>query len=327
MSRLSCLFLAATCLLAGPVAESSPWGDGGGETPSHSAPPKWELENGAFTAELNGFNIHYEVHGQGPVMMTVPNSWGLTHQGLRSLYRALEEHLTMVYFDPRGMGRSDPIREDADMSAAAVRADFDALRRHLGLEKVHAIGWSNGAMNLIILAGEYSDTLESAIFLHGAASFSAEDNEEFAASYPELVAHYQTFGQEMQAAADMPIEEQDARTKKFNLELSFPFLFADREVGREKLQEIYRDADFSWRHNVHQQTEWPTFDERERLATIPVRSLVIAGRHDMIRPDQVEAIHTGLPDSQFLVFENSAHFAPIEEPEAFIAAVREFLGL
>ena len=44
------------------------------------------LENGSFTAELNGFNIHYEVHGSGPVVMVVPNSWGFDVAGLRGVY-------------------------------------------------------------------------------------------------------------------------------------------------------------------------------------------------------------------------------------------------
>jgi pimeloyl-ACP methyl ester carboxylesterase len=42
--------------------------------------------------------------------MTVPNSWGLTLEGLRAMYRPLEGHLTIVYFDPRGMGGSTPAR-------------------------------------------------------------------------------------------------------------------------------------------------------------------------------------------------------------------------
>ena len=88
------------------------------------------LENGSFTAPLNGFNIHYEVHGQGPVVMTVPNSWGLSLGGLRALYRPLEEHLTLVYFDSRGMGGSGPVAEETDMGLGAVREDFDALRQH-----------------------------------------------------------------------------------------------------------------------------------------------------------------------------------------------------
>jgi hypothetical protein len=64
------------------------------------------LDNGSFSAELGGCAIHYEVHGQGPVVMAVPNSWGLSLDGLRGLYRRLEDDLTMVYFDPRGMGGS-----------------------------------------------------------------------------------------------------------------------------------------------------------------------------------------------------------------------------
>jgi len=126
------------------------------DPPQAEDPAPQGLENGSFTAQLNGFDIHYEVHGQGPVLMVLSQSWGLSLEGLRALYTPLEEQLTMVYFDPRGMGESAEIREESDMGMAAVRADFQALREHLGLESVNAIGWSNGAMNLIMLAGRPS---------------------------------------------------------------------------------------------------------------------------------------------------------------------------
>jgi hypothetical protein len=93
------------------------------------------LENGSFTADLNGYNIHYEVHGQGPVLMTVPNSWGFSLEGLRALYRPLEAHLTMVYFDPRGMGESDPIQFEEDMGLGAVRADFDTRSANISVSR------------------------------------------------------------------------------------------------------------------------------------------------------------------------------------------------
>ena len=143
------VFLTAGCAAEAPLENAEP-----------PTPPG--LENGSFTAELNGFQIHYEVHGSGPVLMTVPNSWGLSLAGLRALYRPLEDHLTMVYFDPRGMGGSGPVVEESDMGLEAVRQDFDALRRHLGLDKVNAIGWSNGALNLIFLAEERPEILEAA---------------------------------------------------------------------------------------------------------------------------------------------------------------------
>ncbi len=285
-----------------------------------------ELENGSFTANLNGFDIHYEVHGKGPVLMTVPNSWGLTLEGLRALYRPLEQHLTMVYFDPRGMGSSGPIREESDMGMTAVRTDFNALRKHLGLERVAAIGWSNGAMNLTLLASENPDTLSSAIFLHGTAHLSKEDKEVIAEGYPELVARFGEFHQIFEDT-NRSDEEKTRRVKKFYKEVWFPFLFADRESASEKLTAMYKNAGFSWSHARHQETETADFDSRDKLPKIKTRSLVIAGRHDMLPVQTIEEIARLIPDSQFHVFENSGHFAPVEEPEAFVAKVLEFLEI
>jgi len=283
------------------------------------------LENGSFTAKLNGFDIHYEVHGTGPVLMTVPNSWGLSHEGLRAIYRPLEEHVTMVYFDPRGMGESGPIVDETDMGMAAVRADFDALRRHLGLDRVHAIGWSNGAGNLIFLSEEYPDTLSSAIYLHGMASFTEEDMVEIAARYPEVMETYAKLQAEM-ADESVSDEAKTARLRKAWLEEIFPAACADPEGAPAMLTATFADAEFSWPHADYANREMPVFDARDRLPAIQVRSLVLAGAHDNMPPDKVRELHDGLPDSEFVVFEGSGHFAPVEEPEAFKTAVFAFLG-
>jgi proline iminopeptidase len=315
MRKLCCFVL----LLVVPLAGCSPPTDQPGEAETG-------LENGSFSAELNGFNIHYEVHGQGPVVMTVPNSWGLSLEGLRALYRPLEERLTMVYFDPRGMGGSDPVREEADMGMAAVRADFDALRRHLGQQQVGALGWSNGAMNLILLAAEYPDTLSTAIFLHGQASFNEEDMARFAQEFPETMERYQVFLSET-ADESMPVEEKTRRVRELYLEDFFPLMFADPQAGRAMLEEIYAETELSWPHADYANREHPVFDARDRLPAITTRSLVVAGAHDMTPPERVRELHEGLADSQFVLFDNSGHFAPVEEPEAFRSVVYEFLGV
>ncbi len=220
----------------------------GGGTPVQGAgAARTGLENGSFTVDLNGVPIHYEVHGSGPVLMTVPNSWGLSLDGLRALYRPLEERLTMVYFDPRGMGGSGAVREEADMGMAAVRGDFDALRKHVGLERVAAIGWSNGAMNLILLASEDPETLPSAIFVHGAASFTPEDSANFAADHPELVADWATLDHEL-GAGRLSDEERTVRMKAFWLERYFPTATADPTTAAPLLQQAFAQAKFSWPH-------------------------------------------------------------------------------
>lgn len=285
------------------------------------------LETGSFTAELNGFSIHYEVHGSGPVLMTVPNSWGLSLEGLRAMYRPLEERLTMVYFDPRGMGESGPARQEADLGLEAVRADFQALREHLGLERVHAIGWSNGAANLIFLAHERPETLASAIFLHNGASYTAEDGERLAAERPELARAFGEFMTEVAANPELSDEEKTERLRSLWLDVYFPMTSADPEAARPLLARTFAEAEFSWAHNAYTQRTLPTFDTRDLLSDIPVRSLVIAGAHDLLPPESIEPLARGLPDAEFVVLEASGHFSPIEEPGRFREAVFRFLGV
>jgi proline iminopeptidase len=291
-----------------------------------SSAPGSAMRNGSFTFEHDGYSIHYEVHGTGPVILTVPNSWGLTLQGLRNLYRPLEDELTFVYFDPRGMGASGPVKEDRDLGPEAVREDFEALRRHLGLGAVHAIGWSNGASNLIVLAAEHPDAIASAIFVHGNASFLPEDEKAIVENHPDLARVFADYGQEMKAA-EYSIEERNARTKKFDTEEWFPFLFHDPELGRKELPRIFGDADFSWAHAQYTSRNWSAPDLRPELPKIRARSLVIAGRYDMLPPERIREVADGIAGAKFVVFENSGHFAPVEEREKFAATVLEFLGV
>lgn len=291
-----------------------------------SAPEPTALENGSFDLQHQSRTIHYQVRGQGPVLMTLPNSWGLSLEALRALYRRLEGRLTLVYFDPRGMGGSSPVREESDMGLAAVRADFQTLRRHLGLDRVHAIGWSNGAMNLILLAAERPETLSSAVFVHGLASFTEDDQARLASRYPELMQQFAAFQQEM-AGESMPAAEKTARIRELWLNAFFPAMLADPEASRSVLDEVFAEAELSWAHSEYANREVSVFDFRDRLPGISVRSLVIAGAHDLEPPAAVEELHRGLPDSVFAVFEHSGHFAPVEEPEEFTRTVWDFLGV
>jgi proline iminopeptidase len=298
----------------------------GAQDPKPAATGAAGLANGSFAAELNGFRIHYEVHGQGPVLMALTNSWGLSLEALRAMYRPLEEKLTLVYFDPRGMGGSGPVREEKDRGLAAVRADFQALRAHLKLERVSAIGWSNGAINLMWLAHEHPETLSSAIFVHGMASLGPEDSKAIQAAHPELAKSY---GALMAAVAKPGLSpaEQTALQRTMWLTDYFPGLCADPVRGKALVADVFRDAELSWPHAVYANNELPAFDARDLLAEIPVRSLVIAGSHDLLPPSRVKVLADGLPHAEFVVFERSGHFSPVEEPEGFRAAVYAFLGV
>jgi pimeloyl-ACP methyl ester carboxylesterase len=111
------------------------------------------------------------------------------------------------------------------------------------------------------------------------------------------------------------------------LEDYFPSLCADPVRGRALVAGVFEDAQLSWPHAAYTNKELPTFDTRGWLAAIPVRSLVIAGAHDLLPPERVKVLADGLPRAEFVVFEKSGHFSPVEEPEGFKAAVYAFLGV
>jgi len=283
------------------------------------------LKNGSFTAELNGARIHYEVHGTGPVLMVLPNAWGINIAPLRRFYRQLESKLTVVYFDPRGMGASEPVKADADMSTVTVRRDFDALRGHLGLQKVNAIGWSNGAMNLLVLASEKPETIAKAVFLHGTASFNEEDNKAMSTAHPEVTTAYQRLGEAMKQTA-LSDQQKNERLREVWLNEYVSIATANPEETRPKVREFLQDCPLSWRHFVYSLNEWPKFDARDRLPRISAASLILAGAKDSIPVAKAEEMKRGIPNSTLVVFENSGHFSPLEEPAAFQREVLSWLA-
>jgi pimeloyl-ACP methyl ester carboxylesterase len=62
------------------------------------------------------------------------------------------------------------------------------------------------------------------------------------------------------------------------------------------------------------------------LPTVTAPTLVLAGRRDLFTPPSVqERMAELIPDSEILWFEDGGHLLPVEEPEAIVAAMAEFL--
>ena len=68
-----------------------------------------------------------------------------------------------------------------------------------------------------------------------------------------------------------------------------------------------------------------TWDITDRLPEITTPTLLVSGRHDEATPLIVGEIHERIPGSQWALFEESSHMPHVEEPEAFLERVEEFL--
>jgi pimeloyl-ACP methyl ester carboxylesterase len=68
------------------------------------------------------------------------------------------------------------------------------------------------------------------------------------------------------------------------------------------------------------------WDVTSRLHEIGVPTLITSGRYDESTPAQNEILRDGIAGSEWIVFEDSAHCAPVEEPQAFRETVERFVS-
>jgi proline-specific peptidase len=67
------------------------------------------------------------------------------------------------------------------------------------------------------------------------------------------------------------------------------------------------------------------WDVTTRLAEITVPTLITSGRYDIATPRQMQELHEKIPGSRWVMFDNSAHVAFLEEPGRYRAVLDDFL--
>lgn len=92
---------------------------------------------------LNGFDIYYEVHGEGEPVLCI-HGLGVDARGWVLQIPALSADHQVVVFDNRDVGRSSLASEQ--YTTADMAEDTLALANHLGLDSFHLLGVSLGGM-------------------------------------------------------------------------------------------------------------------------------------------------------------------------------------
>ena len=64
-----------------------------------------------------------------------------------------------------------------------------------------------------------------------------------------------------------------------------------------------------------------------QLGQIKVPVLVMAGDHDLIKPEHTQMIAASIPGAELAIIPDAAHFIVWQQPEAFNTAVKAFLGV
>lgn len=90
-------------------------------------------------AHINGHDMYYEIHGEGPPALCM-GGWGTyCHGGHHHLPRGITKRYSTVIFDHRGIAESGD-DEDVTPSMKLYAEDVAGLLDHLGRSNVHIVG-------------------------------------------------------------------------------------------------------------------------------------------------------------------------------------------
>lgn len=95
-------------------------------------------------AGVNGVEIAYEVSGEGRRLVWC-HGLASCRDGDRDVLDALVRHFTVLGFDARGHGESEPVREPERYSYPILTEDLIALLDHVGWDRAVLTGSSMGA--------------------------------------------------------------------------------------------------------------------------------------------------------------------------------------
>lgn len=251
-------------------------------------------------------------HGQGPVCL-VPSGIG-SKPYQRQMPARLAEHLTLVYVDLRGSGRSTG--EATDLTFDVLADDLEAVRARLGVARVAVLGHSI----LGALAIEYgrrcpatvSHVIVAGTPPHGdmqrllASSRSFFDEDASAERKERLRDNLARLGPDAP-----PRQAVLAQTPMRFFDAGFDPtpLFADAAIQPKFLPHVMGTLTRAW-------------DVTAGADALQAPLLIAHGRYDYTVPHVLwDGVATALPHATFRLFERSGHQPFFEEPDAFTAAL------
>ena len=282
------------------------------------------LFSGEYGVTFNGVQIHYTVSGSGPILFAHSGGPGMDARAWDD-FGKIGEFVTLVVIHPRGSGLSGPAPEKAYL-LPDYAADVEALRIHLGLESPILMGWSHGGMVAMQYAFTYPDSLSKLILFDTSAYFGEFlSNIEAAVQEFREEPWFETSFAALRAEWDGKYEGDEDMWRLWVEEMKFYFRKFDSRARayHERTKDLSIHIDPLRTFN---EREAATLDLRPHLNQIAVPTLVIVGRHDFItNVAMAEEIAKHIPDARLEVFEESGHFAFVEEPEKFYRVIKDFV--
>ncbi len=257
--------------------------------------------------------------GTGYPLMLLHGGPGLDHHYFRPWLDPLaEQGFRVIYVDERGQGGS-PRVDPATLSIQVFAQDIDRLARAMQLDQYAVMGHSFGAIIALSHALERGSA-DQYVISAGAASA-----ESMLADVEREIENFEPASMREQIRRSWE-EEPHLTTVEQSRELmaaQMPFHFW--EMG-DAYSRYMQSDDTVYAPEVtayFAAKGYGGFEWVDHLRWIRKPMLVLAGRYDRTcTVGQAEVIHREVEGSQLVVIEKAAHMMHIEQPKAYLDAIR-----
>lgn len=249
--------------------------------------------------------------GRPPVLLI--HGWGGSGRYWRGTVERLREQFSLIVPDLPGVGRSLPVRQPYDM-AMHVNA-LEALLAQLAVERVQVVGHSMGGGIALLLAARRPALVER-LALTAISLFRSDGERWFFRQVTELAG----LMMRMRAPwmADLPFLTRQFATRFF---YQVP---SDAQLLREGFLD-YLQMDHATAVASARSATSPAIPEAAKRIQAP--TLLVAARNDQVMPPaNVPFTRDLIPGCQVRWIERCGHLPMVEQPDEYVAILREFLG-
>ncbi|HEY4383510.1 MAG TPA: proline iminopeptidase-family hydrolase [Ktedonobacteraceae bacterium] len=286
-------------------------------------------EQEGFIPVLGAYRVWYRIVGGGAdqehiPLLTVHGGPGVPHEYITDMAALASDTRRVIFYDQLGCGRSDQPNDPSLWTIERSVAEIGIVRRALGLEKVHLWGQSFGGLFSLEYALSQPQGLASLILASSTSSIPlwiTEANRLREALPPDVQATL--LRHEQEGTIDDPEYLQATQ------------VFYDRHVIRLHPipEHVQRAMDQTGQvyYTMNGPTEFHVigtikdWDRTDRLSEIHVPTFITSGRYDESTPLINEVLHKGIAGSEWVIFEQSAHLAHVEERERYLPTVKAFI--
>lgn len=287
------------------------------------------------TAKFGDYETWYTVRGDlsggTPPLIVLHGGPGCTHDYVLAFGDIADTGRPVVLYDQIGNGQSTHLRDKGPefWTVDLFIAELENLIDHLGArDGYHVLGQSWGGMLGAEFAVRQPKGLISLVIADSPASMElwVQEANKLKAALPadvaEALTRHEAAGTTDDpayvAASDVFYARHVCRVQPMPPEVvrTFDAIAADPTVYHT----MNGPSEF---HVIGTLKNWTIID---RLHRITVPTFLMSGRHDEATPATVQPHADNIPDVRWQIFEDSSHMPHVEEKEACLSAVTDFLN-